>query len=86
MKVKKIMTAKVKTCLPNASLIAAAELMRENNCGILPVMNKESKVVGVITDRDICLALGGGKQPASQTKVGCENDSYKIRHSCRLSV
>ena len=32
--------------------------MWAGNCGFLPVMGPEGKIVGVVTDRDICIALG----------------------------
>ena len=69
MKVKAIMTSEVRTCLPQTSLKAAAEIMRETNCGTLAVTNADHQVVGMITDRDICLALGGNQPLASQIKV-----------------
>jgi CBS-domain-containing membrane protein len=37
-------------------LAAAAGLMWENDCGILPVVTEVEKVVGLISDRDICMA------------------------------
>jgi CBS domain-containing protein len=69
MKVKEIMSSEVKACLPETSLRAAAELMRETNFGTLPVTNFENKVLGMITDRDICLAVGESPQLALQIKV-----------------
>lgn len=69
MKVKAIMTSQVKTCLPETTLKAAAEIMRETNCGTLPVTNVDNQVVGMITDRDICLTLGGNQRLASQINV-----------------
>lgn len=56
MKVKEIMTADVKACSPTSSLADAAGLMWENDCGIVPVVTEGEKVVGLITDRDICMA------------------------------
>ncbi len=79
MKVKEIMTSQVKTCRPETTLMAAAEIMRETNYGTLPVTNVENKVVGIITDRDICLAVGGHQQLTSQLKVS-EVISGKVFH------
>lgn|SRR5689334_2249888 len=45
-------------CRPENNLGSATELMWTGNCGFLPVLNAEGNVVGVITDRDICIALG----------------------------
>ena len=39
------------------SLADAAKLMWENDCGALPVIKDGRKVIGMITDRDICMAI-----------------------------
>jgi predicted transcriptional regulator len=57
MKVQDIMTRDVKFCDPDTNLAAVAEIMWRNNCGALPVLT-ESKLIGVLTDRDMCIALG----------------------------
>ena len=45
--------------------------MWENDCGILPVVAKGGKVVGLITDRDICLSLAlEHNTPFIKTTVG----------------
>jgi CBS domain-containing protein len=56
MKVKEIMSTNPKACTLTDNLSAAAGLMWENDCGILPVVAEGGKVVGLITDRDICMA------------------------------
>jgi CBS-domain-containing membrane protein len=56
MKVRDIMTPDAKTCWITESLADAAKAMWENDCGILPVIKDGRKVVGLVTDRDICMA------------------------------
>jgi len=56
MKVKEIMTANPKVCTMTNNLAEAASMMWENDCGILPVVAKGGKVIGLVTDRDICMA------------------------------
>ena len=56
MKVKEIMTANPKACTLTDNLSEAARLMWEADCGIVPVVAEGGKVVGLITDRDICMA------------------------------
>lgn len=56
MKVKEIMTPDVKAIWLTESLADAAELMWKNDCGVLPVIKDGRKVIGLITDRDICMA------------------------------
>lgn len=55
MKVKEVMTPDAKAIWLTESLAAAAKEMWENDCGALPII-KDRKVVGMITDRDICMA------------------------------
>lgn len=64
MRVEQIMTRQVSSCGTEDTLVQAAQLMWEHDCGCLPVCsgNGANRVVGVITDRDICMsALFKGK-------------------------
>ncbi len=70
MKVRDIMTESPASCSMNTNLCAATELLWKRNCGILPVVNDEQRVVGVVTDRDICIALGTRNRLPSETIVG----------------
>ena len=54
MKVKEVMTPNVKAIWLTESLADAAKLMWENDCGVLPIIKDSRKVIGMITDRDIC--------------------------------
>jgi CBS domain-containing protein len=56
MKVREIMTTNAKVCTPTDSLAQAATVMWEADCGIVPVVTDGGRVVGLITDRDICMA------------------------------
>ena len=56
MKVKEVMTPNPTAIWLTESLADAAKLMWENDCGVLPVIKDGRKVVGMITDRDICMA------------------------------
>jgi CBS domain-containing protein len=68
-KVKDIMTAQPTTCAPDTTLAAAAALMLDADCGILPVM-ADGRLVGVVTDRDMYIALATRDRLASQINVG----------------
>ena len=57
MKVKEVMTPAVKAIWLTESLGDAAKLMWDNDCGVLPVIKDGRKVIGMITDRDICMAV-----------------------------
>jgi CBS domain-containing protein len=69
MKVKEIMTGMPYYCQPETNLGSATELMWNANCGFLPVESADGKVIGVITDRDICVALGTRNRPAGEVTV-----------------
>jgi CBS domain-containing protein len=56
MKVKDLMTSDVESCTPTTNLAAAAKIMWEGDCGAIPVTDDRGKVIGIITDRDICIA------------------------------
>ena len=70
MRVQDIMTANVEACSPESDLAAAATIMWKRDCGSVPVVDGERKVVGMITDRDICMALSTRNKLASEIKVG----------------
>lgn len=57
MKVKDVMTGSPSVCDLNESLAEAAKTMWEADCGVLPVLKDGKEVVGLITDRDICMAM-----------------------------
>ena len=56
-KVMDLMTPQVISIRATDSLSAAAQVMWQQDCGIVPVLAEDgSRVVGVVTDRDICMA------------------------------
>jgi CBS domain-containing protein len=56
MKARDLMTAHVAICAAQDTLARAAQVMWEADCGCLPVTDTSGGVVGMITDRDICMA------------------------------
>jgi CBS domain-containing protein len=52
------MTRDVKFCGPDTNLAAATEILWQTNCGTLPVLESDGKLVGVISERNMCIALG----------------------------
>ena len=62
MKIQDVMNRDPKLISPDATLRHAAQLMKECDCGILPVADGD-RLVGMVTDRDIavrCIAEGKG--------------------------
>jgi len=68
MKVQDVMTEPVRFCSPETNLAAATAAMWENDCGVLPVV-ADGRAIGVITDRDIAIALGTINRIASDVLV-----------------
>jgi CBS domain-containing protein len=58
MKVKEVMTQSAVCCEPETNVGKAVEVMWSRNVGMLPVVDNQGKLIGVVTDRDICIALG----------------------------
>jgi len=89
MKVKHVMTKDPSCCVPSDSAQQAASIMRDERAGIVPVIDNEQgrKVVGVVTDRDLCMnVVAEGRDPRSvpveqcmtTTVVSCSpNDSLE---------
>ncbi len=69
MNVEQLMQRTVQTCRAHHTLNDAARLMWEHDCGCLPVVDDDGKVVGMLTDRDICMAVYTRGQPLWQVPV-----------------
>ncbi len=80
MKVKDVMTKDVRICGINDNLSIAARTMWMRDCGVLPVVDEKANLVGVLTDRDICIAACS-KDRAPSTIPVSEVVVRKI-HSC----
>jgi CBS domain-containing protein len=83
MKVQDIMTSDVQCCGPDTNLAVAAKMMWDSDCGALPVLNVQGRVMSMITDRDICMATATKNKPASDITVW-ETVSGKA-HTCQLT-
>lgn len=82
MKVKDLMTTAPYYCQPETNLGSATELMWNANCGFLPVVGNDGKVVGVVTDRDICIALGTRNCLPGDIAVGDIITAQKLYYCC----
>jgi CBS domain-containing protein len=70
MKVREIMTKDVESCDGHTDLANAAMIMWRKDCGIVPVVEPDTReVVGVITDRDICMAVATRHQRPDEIEV-----------------
>lgn len=57
MRVYSVMKREPRICSPETDLATAGRIMAQVDCGFLPVVDAGRRVVGLITDRDICLAV-----------------------------
>lgn len=55
MKVKELMTAEVRCCAAHDTLNTVAQIMWDHDIGCVPVIDNEGCVIGMVTDRDICM-------------------------------
>ncbi len=81
MKVAQVMTPGPLACGPDANLAEVAGLMWDANCGIVPVVDSAGHVVGVITDRDICIAAA--TRNLSPALIRASELPYRQAVSCR---
>jgi CBS domain-containing protein len=80
MKVKELMTSNVKCCTLDTNLAAAAKIMWEGDCGALPVTDERGKLVGVITDRDICIA--GATRSRTEGEIPVQDVISRALYTC----
>jgi CBS domain-containing protein len=70
MNVLQLMQRQVATVLPTDGLDQAATLMRDRDCGCVVVNDQNGHPVGVLTDRDICLAALRSGRPIAEQRAG----------------
>ncbi len=56
MKIKELMTKEVGTANSGDSLAYAVAVMWQKDCGAVPIVDKDQRLVGVVTDRDVAIA------------------------------
>ena len=83
MRIEELMTHAAQSCEAEADLATAVALMAEYDIGFLPILGRNGRVVGVLTDRDVCLgALRLGKaypeipimEVATRDVISCSPD------------
>jgi CBS domain-containing protein len=67
---REIMTRGVKTVRRDSSLREVAQLMKDEDCGVVPIVDDRGILAGIVTDRDLVIrAFTGGKNP-DQLRAG----------------
>src|SRR5580765_5516446 len=69
MRVEERMTRDVKCCKVQDSLAEAARLLWEHDCGCVPVVDDDGHLLGMLTDRDICMAAYTSGRVLHELKV-----------------
>jgi CBS domain-containing protein len=67
-----VMTIHPETCEPGDAVVHAAELMKQQDVGSLPVVDSKQsgRLVGIVTDRDLVLRVVAQDRSASSVRVG----------------
>lgn len=81
MKVREVMTDELTFCSPNTNLAAVAGLMSDRDRGVVPALDDTGKVVGMITDRDICIAVATKRRLASDISV--DEAMSRVVYTCQ---
>ena len=56
MRTSEVMSKPAVICPTSCSLNEVARLMWEFDCGVIPVVDDDGRLAGIVTDRDICMA------------------------------
>jgi len=64
-----IMTPRVHACRATDTLEHAARLMWDHDCGAIPIVDARGRAIGMITDRDVCMAAYIQGRPLGQIPV-----------------
>lgn len=76
MKIENIISKKLITSSPESNIFEIAKLMKENNIGFIPIVDKN--LIGVITDRDIVIKAIYNKDFNSSIKPYINNNVISI--------
>jgi CBS domain-containing protein len=63
------MTREVFTCRPEEATAAAARLMWEHDIGAVPVVGANGRLVGIVTDRDLCMSAYFTGEPLAAVPI-----------------
>jgi len=70
MKIEDVMTRRVVAARADTDLAHVARLMWDNDCGAVPVVDAEDQVVGILTDRDVCMGAHFSGRALREARAG----------------
>ncbi len=76
MRIEDVMTRNPSSCSPEASAADAARIMWERDCGFVPVIDEHRIPIGVVTDRDLCMAAYTRGKPLHEIPVRSVMSTY----------
>lgn len=83
MTIKDLMTKDVATAQPHQTAKEAARIMWDCDCGVLPVVDHSRRVLGMVTDRDLCMAAMHGASALDAFTVA--DAMSRMLYSCAAS-
>jgi CBS domain-containing protein len=85
MLVSQVMTTNPTCCIPSDTAQTAAIIMRDEDTGIVPIVEHKGggRLVGVVTDRDLCLGVLAGRPDGAEV---LNPASIPIKHCMTTSI
>ncbi len=77
-------SAGTKCCSPATNVATVAGLPWSGGCGAVPAGDSNQKLVGIVTDRDLCVALGTSDRRLPE--LGAEQAISRSVAICRFRV
>lgn len=68
MHIREVMSHPAVTCPLDSTADAPARLMWEYDCGVIPLVDQDGRLAGVITDRDLCMAALTQNKPLAEIR------------------
>ncbi len=89
--VKEIMSRDLVTLTSKSSIGDAINAMLDNQVGAIPIVDNDSKLVGIVTERDIALSLAGKKSQETvheymSPKVFTTTPGTPLESACKIMV
>jgi len=88
MKVKDLMKPDVKRCADYCTLNSAAQLMWDHDVGCVPVVDKDDHIIGMLTDRDICMNayIQGGPLTGATVSSAMSKEVFSCRPEDEIAL